>query len=76
MADGESLLRPWNFDWRHPQVPLDFWHGAQDRTLPLGMARWTWRQIAGKSTFREFAAEGHYSLPLRRLGEILQSWPV
>ena len=74
IADGETILRPWPFAWRHPAVPVWFWHGAQDRTLPLRMARWTAAQLAGEVHFREFPEEGHYSLPIRRIGDLLGEW--
>jgi len=72
--DANALLARWSFDWRHPSIPLTFWHGAQDRTIPLRMARWTAGQIEGPVAFHELQAEGHYSLPIRCLPQMFAQW--
>jgi pimeloyl-ACP methyl ester carboxylesterase len=74
IADGNTLLGRWDFDWRRPGVPLHFWHGARDRTVPPRMARWTADRIVGEVHFRTFPGEGHFSLPIRRLADMVGEW--
>jgi pimeloyl-ACP methyl ester carboxylesterase len=41
------LSRPWGFDPGQITVPVELWHGSQDRTVPLSMGRWLAERIPG-----------------------------
>ena len=54
------------------EVPIDIWHGGLDRNLPLAMIKEIASRIPTART-HWLADEGHYSLPLNRSREILDS---
>jgi pimeloyl-ACP methyl ester carboxylesterase len=33
------LIRPWNFELSEVTVPIELWHGTEDRNVPIAMAR-------------------------------------
>jgi pimeloyl-ACP methyl ester carboxylesterase len=66
------LARPWDFDVTSVRVPCRLWHGEQDRTVPIAMARRLAALVPGcRTTF--LADEGHFSLPLRHADAVLQT---
>jgi pimeloyl-ACP methyl ester carboxylesterase len=66
------LARPWDFDVTTIRVPCYLWHGEQDRTVPIDMARRMAALIPGcQATF--LAEEGHFSLPLRHADAVLET---
>jgi len=70
VADGSLFLEPWGFDYRSIRVPVAFWHGELDGTLPINMTRWLAEQIPG-ARFHGVPGEGHYSLPLNYMPDFL-----
>jgi len=70
VADADVYLDPWELDFSAIRVPVAFWHGALDRNIPIRMAREVAARVPGATT-HWFDEEGHYSLPLRKLPEIL-----
>ena len=52
------------------RVPCYLWHGEQDTTVPVAMGRWYEREVPGCRA-RYFADEGHFSLPVNRMDEML-----
>jgi len=72
----ESLAEfaPWGFDLETIAVPVQIWHGDQDRFVPVGHARWLAAQIPGAEP-RIFPDEGHISLVEKSVGEML-GWLV
>jgi len=70
VADADVYLDPWELDFSSIRVPVAFWHGALDRNIPIRMAREVAARVPGAAT-HWFDEEGHYSLPLRKLPEIL-----
>ncbi len=70
VADADVYLDPWNLDFTSIRVPVTFWHGGLDRNIPIRMAKEVAAKVPGAQT-RWFNDEGHYSLPLRKLPEIL-----
>lgn len=64
--------RPWDFDPATIAVPVNLWHGALDITVPPRMGESLARRIPGCRRHL-LAAEGHFSLPLRRVEEILRT---
>jgi len=65
------LARPWNFDVSAVRVPCHIWHGEQDSTVPIEMARRLAGLIPGCRA-KYFADEGHFSLPLRHADTVLK----
>jgi pimeloyl-ACP methyl ester carboxylesterase len=65
------LARPWNFDVTAIRVPCYVWHGEQDSTVPVELARRLATLIPGcRATF--LRDEGHFSMPLRHADTVLQ----
>jgi pimeloyl-ACP methyl ester carboxylesterase len=66
------LAGPWNFDVSAIRVPCHLWHGEQDRTVPIEMARRLAALVPGcRATF--LRDEGHFSLPLRHADAVLKA---
>jgi pimeloyl-ACP methyl ester carboxylesterase len=49
------------------------WHGTQDRVVPLSHSEYLAAHLP-RAQLAIVADEGHFSLPLRHLREILQSF--
>ena len=64
------LMRPWPFAPAAVRVPLDFFHGELDRTVPVGVSRELASVVRG-ARLHLFADEGHLSILLRRAPLIL-----
>jgi pimeloyl-ACP methyl ester carboxylesterase len=62
--------RPWGFDPAAIRLPVYLWHGEGDITVPAAMGHRLARAIPGcRATF--LSGEGHFSLPVERMEEIL-----
>ncbi len=71
MADAQIYAQPWGFAIEDVQVPVRLWHGKEDRAFAVRLAQDVARRLPNcKSRF--FENEGHYSLPIRHMREILQ----
>lgn len=70
--EASIFMKPWGFaleDIRCEHVHL--WHGALDRNVPIETARHVAEKVPGcQAEFYE--EDGHYSLPLNRLDDIIQ----
>jgi pimeloyl-ACP methyl ester carboxylesterase len=64
--------RPWGFDLACIRVTVDLWHGRLDATVPVVMGEHLARTIPDCRS-RLFPDEGHFSLPLSRMEEILRA---
>jgi pimeloyl-ACP methyl ester carboxylesterase len=71
VADADVYLDPWELDFTSIRVPVVFWHGGLDRNIPIRMAREVAARVPGAET-RWIDDEGHYSLPLNQMREILE----
>jgi pimeloyl-ACP methyl ester carboxylesterase len=67
--DLAIFARPFGFELGEIRVPVDFWQGDADRTVPPSHARRQAEQVKD-STLHEFPGEGHL-LVVDRLGEVL-----
>jgi pimeloyl-ACP methyl ester carboxylesterase len=70
MIDAEIYATPWGFALEEVGVPVALWHGAKDRTFAHRLAK----DVASRLPNCEFhliEGAGHYSLPIRYIGEIL-----
>jgi len=71
MDDARIYAHPWGFAVEDVRVPVRLWHGKQDRAFAVCLAE----EIANRlpnCKARFIANEGHYSLPIRHIREILQ----
>ena len=71
MIDAQIYAQPWGFGVQDVRVPVRLWHGIEDRAFAVRLAE----EIANR--FPECKArfipnEGHYSLPIRHMREILE----
>jgi pimeloyl-ACP methyl ester carboxylesterase len=60
----------WGLDLGRIDCPVHLWHGEQDKTVPVVMARHLAAAIPGCQT-HFFPEEGHFSLPVNHMEEIL-----
>ena len=70
MADAEIHARPWGFRLEDVDLPVRLWHGSGDRAFSVQVAK----QVANRlpnCKARFVPNEGHYSLPIRHVREIL-----
>jgi pimeloyl-ACP methyl ester carboxylesterase len=71
MDDARIYAHPWGFAVEDVRVPVRLWHGKQDRAFAVCLAEEIANRLPNcKARFIE--NEGHYSLPIRHIGEILQ----
>lgn len=71
-ARADVLKNGWGFDVADIKMPnIHFWHGELDGGVPVSMARALSQQIEG-ATFTSFADEGHLSIFVHRVDEILR----
>src|SRR5262249_36392824 len=71
MADAEIYAQPWGFRIEDVRVPVRLWHGIEDRAFAVRLAE----EIANRfpdCKARFIPSEGHYSLPVRHMREILE----
>jgi pimeloyl-ACP methyl ester carboxylesterase len=71
MADAQIYAEPWGFAVEDVHGPVRLWHGKEDRAFSVRLAEKLADRLPNcKARFIE--NEGHYSLPIRRMREILQ----
>jgi pimeloyl-ACP methyl ester carboxylesterase len=70
--DLALLFRPWPFDPSAIRIPVTFFHGADDRTVSVAVARELARIVPG-SRLRIYSQDGHFSLIARSAREILEA---
>jgi pimeloyl-ACP methyl ester carboxylesterase len=61
---------PWETALDSIRVPCFLWHGEQDMTVPVEMGRWLANAVPGCQA-KFFPNDGHFSLPVQRIDEIL-----
>jgi pimeloyl-ACP methyl ester carboxylesterase len=72
--DSLTDIRPWGFELSSIKVPLQLWHGMEDRLVPLSHAKWLGAHLPG-AEIRLEPGEAHVSLFARRIPEV-QEWLV
>lgn len=71
LADARIYAEPWGFALEDVRVPVRLWHGIEDRAFAVRLAE----EIANRfpnCNPRFIQNEGHYSLPIRHMPEILK----
>ncbi len=70
MVDAEIYAQPWGFPLEEVQVPVRLWHGKKDRSFHWSLAESLGKRLP-RCRARMVEGEGHYSLPIRHMHEIL-----
>ena len=65
MADAAIYFQPLAIDLAAMNHPIRYWHGGDDRNIPLPLVREFTGKIAG-ATLEVDEALGHFSLVIRR----------
>ena len=71
MADAEIYGRPWGFRLEDVAAPVRLWHGTKDRAFSFRVAEETAKRLPN-CVSRFVENEGHFSLPIRHMREILE----
>ncbi len=71
MSDAQIYAQPWGFGIEEVRVPVRLWHGKEDRAFAVRLAQDIANRLPNCSA-RFIENEGHYSLPIRHMREILQ----
>ena len=71
MTDAEIYATPWGFGLEEVRVPVALWHGTKDRTFAPRLAEDVAKRLPN-CEFHLIEGAGHYSLPIRYIGEILE----
>jgi len=71
IADAQIYAQSWGFPLEEVRVPVRLWHGKQDRAFAVRLAEEIAARLPNCKT-RYVEGAGHYSLPIRYAGEILE----
>lgn len=66
------LASPWGFRMEDIDVPIHLWHGTEDRTVPVLFSHRQAETLPYCSS-RFISGEGHFSLPVNHMQEILET---
>jgi pimeloyl-ACP methyl ester carboxylesterase len=69
IEDDFVFMEPWGFEFDGISVPVQLWHGAQDRFVPVAHGRWLAERIPGVETHIS-EEDGHLSIQLGRIGDV------
>ncbi|HYY12858.1 MAG TPA: alpha/beta hydrolase [Chthoniobacterales bacterium] len=70
MTDAEIYAQPWGFRLEDVDVPVRLWHGTLDRAFSVEIAKEVAKRLPNCAG-HYIENEGHYSLPIRHVREIL-----
>jgi pimeloyl-ACP methyl ester carboxylesterase len=71
-GDGVAHLRPWGFELSAITVPVQLWHGRQDRFVPFQHGQWLASQIPGVDAHLT-DEDGHITLMAKRV-PLVHAW--
>ena len=71
MIDAQIYAQPWGFGVQDVRVPVRLWHGVEDRAFAFRLAEGIANRFQNCKA-RFIPNEGHYSLPIRHMHEILE----
>lgn len=72
LLDMSLYPREWPFDPAGIPVPMSFWHGDADTTVPVSHTLMTTAGLA-KDTVHILPGQGHFSLPVEHAEDILEN---
>jgi pimeloyl-ACP methyl ester carboxylesterase len=67
--DDFAFLSDWGFDLGAIEVPVQLWHGEEDRFVPIAHGWWLAQRIPGVDA-RLLESEGHLTIQLGRIGDV------
>ncbi len=70
--DNLSTILPWGFDLSQITVPVQVWHGAQDRFVPMSHSQWVAARIPNADVHLE-RDQGHLTTLIDR-APVAQGW--
>ncbi len=68
--DDLAFVKPWGFDLASIRTPVAVWQGGEDRMVPMTHGAWLAGHVAGAQSHL-LPPEGHLSLSINRLGDVL-----
>ena len=71
LVDARIYAEPWGFAIEDVRVPVRLWHGIEDRAFAVRLAEGIANRFPNCKA-RFIQDEGHYSLPIRHMREILE----
>lgn len=72
MQDLRLFRQPWGFELEDIRSPVHLWHGDLDKIVPLSHSRYMHNRLPN-SSFDIVPQEGHFSLPLKHMRDILET---
>ena len=70
--DGDVYTSDWGIDFEKISVPIEFWHGEEDKNIPYSMVK-EYASWIPHSKMHSFPGEGHYSIIARSPKKVLES---
>jgi pimeloyl-ACP methyl ester carboxylesterase len=67
--DDFAFVSPWGFELRDISVPVQLWHGAEDRFVPIAHGRWLAERIPGVEAHLS-DEDGHLTIQIGRIGDV------
>lgn len=68
--DDLAFVKPWGFDLASIHTPVAVWQGGEDRMVPMTHGAWLAGHVPG-ADLHLLPPEGHLSLAINRLGDVL-----
>lgn len=74
MEDLRVFMSPWNVNFKNIRSTVKIYHGSEDSIVPNQVGQ-VLHQYIHNSEFHLIEGEGHYSLPIRCIDQILEKVP-
>ena len=72
VMDGDVYTSEWGIDFEKIEVPVEFWHGEEDKNIPYSMVK-EYASWIPTAEIHSFPGEGHYSIIARSPRKVLES---
>ena len=69
IEDDFAFVSPWGFELDDIRVPVQLWHGGEDRFVPISHGRWLAERIPGVDAHLS-DEDGHLTIQISRIGEV------
>jgi pimeloyl-ACP methyl ester carboxylesterase len=67
--DDFVFVNPWGFELDDIRIPVQVWHGAHDRFVPISHGEWLAERIPGVDAHLS-DTDGHLTIQLGRIGDV------